>query len=192
MNKSLIRIFLIFFLITSAISSTFTQSTFYLQPENSQIVIQGTSTVHDWHMDLKSMNSEIIVKSSEAEISSVHFSCKAKDLLSDNSIMNSKTQDALKSKKYPEITFISEKITSLTKNGNNIKGKALGTLSIAGVKKTVEIPFNGTISNPKISISGSKKILMSDFNMESPTAMLGALKTGNEISIKFSVVYKLK
>lgn len=185
-------IYLIVFLIILAITSVKAQTVYYLIPESSHLEIKGSSTVHDWDMNLTTMTGELRVIQDGTDLSSVSFSCKAKDLISDNSIMNSKTQDALKSKKYPIITFVSKDIHSVNINENLINGKAAGTLFIAGESQSIEIPFKATLSNAKITVTGNKKIYMSDFNIEPPTAMLGALKTGDEITIEFNVVYKLK
>jgi hypothetical protein len=44
------------------------------------------------------------------------------------------------------------------------------------------------ISGNRIQIKGSKKVKMTDFNISPPTAMLGTLKTGDEVTISFTLV----
>ena len=40
-----------------------------------------------------------------------------------------------------------------------------------------------------INIKGEKTLKMSDFDVKPPTALLGTLKTGNDITIKFNLNY---
>ncbi len=42
-------------------------------------------------------------------------------------------------------------------------------------------------ANGELKIIGSKQLTMTDFGMEPPTAMMGAIKVGNEISVTFEI-----
>ena len=107
--------------------------------------------------------------------------------------MDDKTYDALKGAKYPYITFKMLSVKSMTKSGSGYALKINGELTIAGVTKNVDI--NGTVSvkeNGKLYIETSKALKMTDFGIDPPTAMMGAMKVGNDITIKFKLNYTLK
>jgi polyisoprenoid-binding protein YceI len=124
------------------------------------------------------------------EIRDVSFSLDAKNLLADNSIMNNKAQDALKSNRYKEIRFELESITGLRSTSGGISGYATGNLFIAGKTNKVQFPFSAKINgNASLVVSGNEKINMTDFDIDPPTAMLGTLKTGDEINIKFELEF---
>jgi hypothetical protein len=40
-----------------------------------------------------------------------------------------------------------------------------------------------------ITIKGSRKISMQQFNVDPPTFMMGAVKTGNDVTISFDITY---
>jgi hypothetical protein len=44
-----------------------------------------------------------------------------------------------------------------------------------------------TISDHDIKFSGSYTLKMTDFKMSPPTAMMGTIKVGNEVTIKFDL-----
>lgn len=171
----------------------FAQEVYRVIPSKSTIRVEGTSSLHDWEMIAEKMNASLEVigeKNSIKDIKDVSFSLDAKNLLSDNSIMNNKAQDALKSKKYKEIRFELESITGLKNTSTGFSGYASGNLFIAGKTKKVEFPFSAKINgNSSLVVSGNEKINMSDFDIDAPTAMLGTLKTGDEINIKFELEF---
>ena len=63
--------------------------------------------------------------------------------------------------------------------------KAEGNLTISGVKKSVLLEFSLSIVGSKITLIGEKKIKMADFKIDPPTALLGTITTGDDITIKF-------
>lgn len=103
--------------------------------------------------------------------------------------MDKKAHDALKEKKSPEIKF------SLNKNNNvNISGanaNLTGLLTVAGKSKTVKVSANFDVENPqKFLVSGSVPIKMSDFGIDPPTAVMGTIKTGDEVVVKFNLEFQ--
>lgn len=187
------RIFLLI-LITSSVLSAIAQSKYYLDNSKSSLIIEGTSSVHDWDMVAGDLKSDIVVQFNDdkiVEISDATFSCPADKVLSDNSIMNSKTQKALKADDYSVISFNLKSVSGLNVTGSNISGLAAGVVKIAGVSKTIRFNFNGKVNSDRsISINGSVPLKMTDFKIDPPTAMLGALKTGDNVKINYNFLYK--
>ncbi|MDB5121582.1 MAG: YceI family protein [Sphingobacteriales bacterium] len=62
---------------------------------------------------------------------------------------------------------------------------------ISGVTKKVEINSSYVLNaDESVTMKATKAIKMSDYNIKAPSFMLGALKTGDDLSI--SILLKLK
>ena len=96
--------------------------------------------------------------------------------------------EALKAEEFSSIEFrmINGKISSIT--GNEFNGTATGYLSIAGKTKEVNVPFSGNLLNDgQLDLEGKVNLKMSEFDIDPPKAMAGTLKTGDEVSIVYSL-----
>lgn len=167
------------------------QNNFTIDKSSSSVIITGTSSLHDWESNVESFDSQLIPTINEEGaligIESLSFSADVESIKSGKGIMDGKTHSALKEKKHPQITFKLIEITSIDENSL----VANGTLTIAGKDRKVELTAAYSIqSNGEIKVNGSKSILMSDFGIKPPKAMLGSLKTGDEVTIQFDVTYK--
>jgi polyisoprenoid-binding protein YceI len=124
------------------------------------------------------------------EIQDISITIGVTTLDSDNRTMNKKTYDALKNDQHPNIYYKFNKVKSMKSIGNNKFEVVLnGTLNIAGTSKSIDILITLLAENNTISLKGEKPMKMSDFNVEPPTALLGTLKTGNDITIEFNLNY---
>ena len=169
---------------------------FELSKTGTNVVIKGTSSLHDWEMNLKAFNSDFRLNQEGSLIKgfeNVTFSCKATDIKSESSLMDKKAYDALKADDFPEIKFSGISSTGLVADGKKFTGTIRGKLNVAGETQEVTIPFNGAFSDNKtIDIVASTDLAMSSFNITPPTAMLGALKTGDKISVSLSLQFVQK
>jgi polyisoprenoid-binding protein YceI len=181
------------FLILTSLSLMSVGQTYEVSKAGAAVVIKGTSSLHDWEMDLKVINSAFHLQQQGTTIAgfeNVTFTCKAKDIKSESSLMDDKAYNALKADDYPEIKFSGISATGLVADGKKISGNLKGKLNLAGASQDVTIPFNGTFIDAKtINITASTDLTMSSFNITPPTAMLGALKTGDKISVSFSMQF---
>lgn len=164
-----------------------------LDTSNSYFIIKGTSSLHDWEMTSKSIKGSIaFIKSDETniQVQAINVSVGVRTFESDNRIMNKKCYAALKDEDHPYISYRFKALESIKSAGNDTFNTTLnGTLTIAGVSKTVKIAAKLVVNGNKVSIIGEKALKMSDFNVEPPTALLGTLKTGNDITIEFNLNY---
>ncbi|WP_297085623.1 YceI family protein [uncultured Draconibacterium sp.] len=186
MNKRLI-ISMLALLLTSSLC--FAQVSYQLNTEQSKLLITGTSSIHDWEMVVEKFSCVTAISALNNEsfsIESIDFSCLATDIKSDKKIMDNKTHKALNADEHPKISFTSDEGISINQNS---KSTSKGKLKIAGVQKEVELEFLvPSIEDDRFKVSGKIPIKMSDFGIEPPTAMMGTLKTGNEVTILFDVV----
>ena len=91
--------------------------------------------------------------------------------------MDKNAYKALNEDDYPTIKFSSTEVSS---------SKIKGHLIINGKSKTVSIPVSTKKSGQSIEISGKYKINMTHYGVEPPTALMGTIKTGEEVTINFN------
>jgi YceI-like domain len=163
---------------------------------NADIKVLGTSNLHDWSMEDKDVNCAAIFtyaagKTVPTSLATFTFSFPVHSLTSGKSGMDSRAYDALKAKTAGDITFTATASTITPGTGETFQVKSDGNLSIAGVTKAVVLTAACAVKGDgSVSCTGSTTLLMSDYQIKPPTYMLGALKTGNKLTIDFSMLVK--
>ncbi len=160
-----------------------------LQVKTYSLTIEGTSSLHDWESVVEKLDCKgtfTVANNSLTEIKGVVVAIPVKSIKSPKGkMMDNKTYEAFNYEKNPSIIF--------TMTGSKIyesKGTidALGTLTMAGMTKSIDLSLNyKVLPNGELRITGSKKLLMTDFRMEPPTAMMGAIKVANEVVVKIDL-----
>lgn len=165
-------------------SNIFAQS--YTISDQSTAVVIGTSTLHDWESDVEEIKGEATIETSSGKLKDIpqmDLQFKVESIKSGKSRMDRITYETLKSEKHPQITFEIQDVLSL--NGNQVK--ASGNLNIAGYTK--EVIVEGMLMNGgnEIQVKGNHMIDMTEFQIDPPTAMLGAIKVGKDVEFKFDI-----
>jgi polyisoprenoid-binding protein YceI len=163
-----------------------TAQTSYTINDNSTMIIDGTSNVHDWECDVQKLNGA--VEMNEGMISNVTLSIPVKSIDSGKGGMNSNMYDALKADKHKNITFKLD--STQLKSGDADSEMVLavsGKLTIAGKTQTITMDVNGQKSEDGYTFSGEKKLNMTDYDVKPPTAMFGTISTGEEVTIIFTI-----
>jgi len=125
------------------------------------------------------------------DIAGINFSVEVKNLTSnEGNLMDRKAHDALKEGKSPVISFTQQSVESLSSSNGRVNGRINGQLTIAGKTKQLSVPFSGRIENSRLIVTGTLDVKMSDFDIEPPTAMLGVLKTGNDVTLNYSFEFQ--
>jgi polyisoprenoid-binding protein YceI len=105
--------------------------------------------------------------------------------------MDEKIYEALKTDEAPRITFKLTKVKSLTKTSDGYTIEATGTLTIAGKTNTVDMTVKATVNDGgTVVFTGEHKVKMTKYDMEPPTAMLGVIKCGDDVTLKFTLTMK--
>ena len=157
----------------------------------------GTSTLHKWEMDAKTVEGEahfFFKPGKEDEIvslKSLFFALEVKDLKSDSKGLDKNAYKALKSDEYKDIHYILKSATVSSEKDGKYLLKTRGKLTIAGVTKEITMDVYCVVNKDgTITCTGSDKLNMTDYNVKPPSFMLGAMKTGDAITLEFVVVYK--
>lgn len=153
---------------------------------NSKLAVTGTSTLHDWECYVKEFKGVLSLTIENGEIISVenfNFQFNVKSLESGKGLMNKKTYDALKEEKNPVIAFTYKEVKLL---GGN-KASFIGLMKMAGVERKVVMPVQIQVENGSLKLTGEQAFLLSYFEIEPPTALMGTIKTGDEVVIHYDI-----
>jgi polyisoprenoid-binding protein YceI len=168
------------------------QEYFILQTNNSKLVVEGTSTVHDWEVEATDFSAETLLRLDEnavSHIEHVEFNTPAESLKSGKRLMDNKTHEALKANKFPEIKFTLNGTEAIKLSGE--QATVGGLLTIAGKTREVQMTVDMDMKNEQtIGVSGQVPVKMSDFGIDPPTAMMGTIKTGNDVTVKFDLEFR--
>ena len=108
---------------------------------------------------------------------------KAGTLTSPKEGLDKNMWKALKTSEHPDIVF---KLTRL--DGKPGALRAIGRLKIAGVEKEVAFDLKAAVNASTVTVIGDVPLLMTDYGITPPKAMLGMLKTDPKVTVKFEVV----
>jgi polyisoprenoid-binding protein YceI len=161
-----------------------------LNPKTFSMTILGTTNVHNFESKVTQATGELVVNSSK-QVQTMVIEIPVKGIKSNEKLMDTKTYEAFNAAKYPTITFKLTDASSLQVNGNDISITAVGNLTIAGVTKKVSLKSVGKIIKPGVyEFKGSYSLKMTDYKMSPPTAMMGMMKVGDGITLKYSVTFE--
>ncbi|MBK9253895.1 MAG: YceI family protein [Saprospiraceae bacterium] len=179
-------------IVTSFLSVSAMMSQTRYASSKAELVLTGTSTMHDWEMKSNTVTSDATFEMEGGKITGVskmNFNTPAKTLKSGKGGMDKNAYKALKSDKHPDITAVLKSAKVTAKDGKYLL-KCKINLTIAG--KTLETDLNADAvmnADNTITVSGDKKISMKEYDMSPPSFMLGTVKTGNDVTLKFNVTF---
>lgn len=164
-----------------------------LQVKANKMSVQGSSTLHDWESEITKadLKGEILVSNSQLkEVKNLEVKIPVESIKSTKGkMMDSKTYDAFNSSKNPYIVY-TLKDAKVNPDGT-IDGN--GTLTMAGVTKPMQVKAKyKVLSNGDVQLIVSRTFKMSEFKMDPPTAMMGSIKVGDEVTVNFDVVVNSK
>jgi len=161
------------------------------QVRDYKVTVKGTSTMHDWESNVEKLESHASYKIKDNQLIKIEdamLKVTVKSIKStEGKIMDKKTYNAFHSEMHPFIVFTlkSEQI-----NSSHLTVALTGTLEMAGVTQPIDMVASYRIlSNGDFQIIGNKKVKMSEYKMTPPTAMLGAIKVGDEVDINFDLTF---
>lgn len=149
--------------------------------------IDGTSSLHDWTETVEEMSGSMNVELEGNTISKVKMltmTIPVSSIKSGKSGMDKNTYNALNFVDYPNIKFA---LKSYAKAENSLT--LTGNLTISGTTKLVKIKSMYEVKSNSLEVEGKHTFKMTDFGVKPPTAMMGTIKTGDEITIRFNLVF---
>lgn len=180
-------------------SSAAAQNLTYSITDIEQFIIDGDSNVRDWDADITEASGTLVLTGVEnlsidqltpESFSSLTITIPVSKIETDSRRLTSNLQSYLKGDDYPEITFRLSEITSVDVNNNRAAITANGTVNAAGADKNLTMNVEAVVNgNGSITFSGSQELLMTDFDIDPPTAMLGSVRARDEMTILFNITF---
>ena len=166
-----------------------------LEP-GSEITVQGTSTLHDFHCKTDKINAYVDVDPAYTKdltkvarpIVSVKVTIAVKTLSCGNGQMDQNMFKTLKADENPVIQYTMSGYDILDGSASAFAADTKGTLKISGVEKLVAMKVNAArLNEGKATASGEESLLLTDFGIKPPAFMFGRIKVGNEVKVKFNL-----
>lgn len=174
---------------------------------SSHIEVRGTSNVRDWDAEstriegaLEIGNAEsrspdiILGRLLEGEIPEVKATVRipAQSLTSSSRRLTANMHGYMNVSDYPYIIFELRSIESIDadeeaglETGQGLVTRVTGSLSVSGQSRETSLPVVWVREDGFLRLSGEVELKMSDFGIDPPTMMLGALRTADEVMVSF-------
>jgi len=147
------------------------------------MTISGTTNVHNFDSKVTQASGELVISDKKAQ--SLVIEIPVKGIKSNEGLMDKKTYEAFSADKNPTITFHSTEVNNLVVTDNDINVTVTGNMTIAGVTAT------GKIIKPGVyEFKGTIPVKLTDYKMKPPTAMLGIMKVGDDVKLKYTVTFE--
>ena len=160
-----------------------------LNPKTFSMTINGTTNVHNFESKATIATGDLVIVDKKVQSFSVEIPVKG--IKSNEKLMDTKTYEAFNADKNPMISFKSTEVNSLKVEGSEITVSVTGNMTIAGVTRKVTLTAAGKIIKPGVyEFKGTIPVKMTDYKMKPPTAMMGVMKVGDDVKLKFSVTFE--
>lgn len=165
---------------------------------SAKISIAGSSNVHDWVASTTTMritNAKLgvgltdsgfldaVVKPGGLQV--FEIAVPVLSLKSEKEGLDKNMYKALKQPTSPDIVFRALRLQPGTVAGTL---RATGMLKIAGVEREVAFDLKTTLAGSALTVKGIVPILMTDYGIEPPKALLGMVKADPKVTVTFEAV----
>lgn len=189
MKKMIFLKFILGLLFVSTTYISYAQQTLKVIPQKSSMTIYGTTNVHDFKSNVTQISGEMTLADKNPK--TLRIEVPVKSIISKEKLMDKKTYEAFNEPKNPKIVFAMTDVVSTQINGIQVTAKITGNLTMAGTTKKVTLTAVGKkVKAGQYEFSGSTQFKFSDYNMKAPTAMLGVMKVGEVITLKYNVTFE--
>jgi polyisoprenoid-binding protein YceI len=166
--------------------------------ESGKLTIAGNSNVHAWTAattKIRVTKARIAPAATGAEfwdaalkpggVEAFEIAIPAASLSAPKGDLDKNMHKALKVTEHADITFALLRFEPTTGGAGT---RAIGVLRIAGVEKEVALDITAKRAGSTLAVTGRVDLLMTDYGIAPPKAMLGMLKTDPKVTIAFETV----
>ena len=164
--------------------------------DSGKVTITGSSNVHEWTAatsKIRVTRARLAPAAAGAElwdtvlkpgvIEAFEIAIPAATLSAPKGDLDKNMHKALKAEEHPDITFRLVRFETAATGT-----RAIGMLKIAGVEKEVALPITVRRAGATLAVAGRVDLLMTDYGIAPPKAMLGMLKTDPKVTVTFETV----
>lgn len=157
------------------------------------MTVEGTSTLHDWKSDVTEMSGMVEMTWQDGKLSTIHklhIEVPVRSIKSEKGRqMDNKTYEALLADNHPAISFTVTGVQSIRSTGSGMDLTVNGRLTLAGVSRNVVLTGQARGDENTLRVSGEYALKMTEYNIDPPRAMMGTLRTGEDVTLKFNVTF---
>lgn len=165
-----------------------------LSLNSARVSLEGTSNIHAYTASTTSVTLTTAQMGGTATadplehvlqpggLETFEITIPAATLVSEKGDLNKNMHKALKVQEHPNIRF---RLLALQGAGNSYR--ATGTLMVAGVEKPVALDLRVERKDAVLAVTGTTDLLMTDYGIAPPKAMLGMLKTDPKVTIRIEL-----
>jgi len=165
---------------------------------SGRLTIAGTSNIHDYTASTTAIQVTRVQLGAlpaggdllehalkPGGVEAFEVTIPAKSLASTKDGLDKNMHAALKAAEHPEITFKLLRFENRPAPATGLR--AIGVLRIAGVDRQVAIDITTERKDAALIVKGTLALLMTDWGIVPPKAMMGMLKTDPKVTVTFEV-----
>ncbi len=159
--------------------------------------IDGDSNVRTWGADAEKVEGRLIltdidevslVNLNPDNIKEMSLTIHVESLDSGSRGLTRNMKSYLKEDDHPLITFNLQEITSIEMQNGSALITAVGIINAAGQNKEVTMNVTATMNdNGSLNFRGEQDLLMTDFGIDPPTAVMGTVRARDEVVVSYNV-----
>ena len=164
--------------------------------DGSRLWLEGDSNLHPWSCEAQAITPEVIVSRREPtsnpdRIRAAQIIVPVAGIECGNRRMNSNLFAALDAEHHGEIRFI---VSDASFVDTGVQGflavDVTGTLTVKGVSQPITLTVTGSdTGDGGLRVQGRVAMRLTDYGIEPPTALMGLLKTSNDVVVLFDIVF---
>jgi polyisoprenoid-binding protein YceI len=155
------------------------------------ISIEGTSNVHGWNCGTETINGTFVAPANSpfSGLEQLRVDIPVEPLACGNKEMDRRMKRAMNVNTHTGVRYQLQFVSVANESGNTATLNTRGNLTINGTTKPVTMDVKGDIlADGRIRFTGKHVMVMSDFGITPPTAMMGAMRTGDRVTVNFDVI----
>lgn len=166
---------------------------------SARVSIAGTSNIHAYTASTTAVRITRVQLAAGVEgpafwdhivkagaIEAFEIAVPAASLSSPKQGLDKNMHKALKASEHADITFRLLRLEPHSGVAGRVRG--IGVLRIAGVEREVALDITIEHNDSALVVRGQLQLLMTDYGINPPTAMLGMLKTDPKVTVSFETV----
>ena len=183
-------------------ASPFARERAALALDTAKVTIDGNSNVHAWSASTTTVRVTRVQLADNVAgaafwdaiatpggLAAFEIAIPAATLKSPKDGLDKNMHKGLNVEDHPDITF---RLVRVEPAGASAKApnalRAVGVLKIAGVEKEVTLDLTLEKRDASLAVKGAVQLLMTDFGIAPPKAMMGMLKTDPKVTVSFETV----
>lgn len=172
---------------------------------SARITLSGTSNIHAYTATTSTVRVTRVELAPDAAgpalwdaivqpgtLRAFEFAIPAASLKSEKDGLDKNMHKALKVKEHADITYrlvrLEKREAAAAFSPSSQALRAIGVLSVAGVEKELAIDLTTEKKDAALAVRGEVSLLMTDFGIAPPKALMGMLKTDPKVTVKFETV----